>query len=380
MAFESPEMRQAYINYLTAEGHFTRDEAEKEADAFGGPAKKQTTPTGGGPIMPPQPAEVQKTLKESTDERAKQEGMTFGEKVGLGAGLGLLLGAGGLLLKNKGEKSSGIKDRTFKPGQAPSMGERIEPQMDVNQQKPREPFLETEKAVPASTGSWQDLLTSEEKEMLARSEAAKASKAEDAARRAAAAPPAPPPEPPAFIRNQPSAPVVTDPRIPALLQPPAGAAPPPVATAPVPPAADKPAPPPPAPAPVVTTTVVETPVTEAPPKKEPKAAKAKIDMPQGWGKGMSWLTHQYGVEGAQSFIDQYNKGKPYGTYDEMMKAYTENTTRPKYSDIPKGVRQERGITSRSGTMAIPPPTLRPTDLGQGGSLLRSLTDQLQLKQ
>jgi hypothetical protein len=30
--------------------------------------------------------------------------------------------------------------------------------------------------------------------------------------------------------------------------------------------------------------------------------------------------------------------------------------------------------------AVPPPTLRPTDLGQGGSLLRSLTDQLQLKQ
>ena len=274
-------------------------------------------------------------------------------------------------------------DGTRPPPNPGGLKNPVEPSMDVNQQGPREPYLPEEKPTIQSR-SFTPTYSAEDQALMARSEANRIAKEQESARRAAAAPPAPPSEPPAFIRNQP--PVaetpVTNPKVPALLQAPAGAAAPP-AVAPVAPV--------PTVAPVTTTAPVtqapmpETPApvptqAEAPPKKEPKAAKAKIDMPQGWGKGMSWLTHQYGVEGAQSFIDQYNKGKPYGTYDEMMKAYTENTMRPKYSDIPKGVRQERGITSRSGTMAVPPPSLRPTDLSQGGSLIRSLTDPLQLKQ
>jgi hypothetical protein len=82
----------------------------------------------------------------------------------------------------------------------------------------------------------------------------------------------------------------------------------------------------------------------------PKAPKAKVDMPAGWGKGMTWLVNQHGVEGAQAFIDAKNNGKPFASYDEMMKSYQENTTRPKYSDIPKDVRKSRGISK-----AVVPP-------------------------
>jgi hypothetical protein len=124
----------------------------------------------------------------------------------------------------------------------------------------------------------------------------------------------------------------------------------------------------PAPAPV------KQPPTKAPPKP-------KMDMPEGWGKGMSWLTTVHGVEGAQAFIDQYNNGKPFATHKEMDDKYREVTIRPKYSDIPKELRRERNIPLRSDIRAVPPPSLRPNEIGQGGgSLIRSLTDPLQLKQ
>ena len=124
----------------------------------------------------------------------------------------------------------------------------------------------------------------------------------------------------------------------------------------------------PAPAPV------KQPPTKAPPKP-------KMDMPEGWGKGMSWLTTVHGLEGAQAFIDQYNNGKPFATHKEMEDKYREVTIRPKYSDIPKELRRERNIPLRSDIRAVPPPSLRPSEIGQGGgSLIRSLTDPLQLKQ
>ena len=101
-----------------------------------------------------------------------------------------------------------------------------------------------------------------------------------------------------------------------------------------------------------------TPVVEksVPP---PKAPKAKVDMPAGWGKGMTWLVNQHGVEGAQAYIDAKNKGQPFTSYDEMMKSYQENTTRPKYSDIPKDVRKSRGLAK-----AVVPPLL-PSGSGMG---------------
>ena len=96
-------------------------------------------------------------------------------------------------------------------------------------------------------------------------------------------------------------------------------------------------------APVVAAPVAE-PVAIAEAVQPPaKAPKAKMEMPEGWGKGMSWLVNQHGIEGAQDFVNRYNDGKPFATYDDMMKSYQENTTRPKYSDIPKDVRKSRGI-------------------------------------
>jgi len=303
-------------------------------------AKKQSEKTG--PINA-----MNSAVQYGADQLRNMDALTYGAgAAAAAAGIGL------------GKK---LKDKFF-GGEAPPS--RIEPQMDVSTGGPKEPYLEPDKPPPpppSGPKTWEESLSPQDRELLERSKANAAAKTQTAPAQL------PIPEPPAFIRNQPVVETPANPKVPASLQAPAGAVAPPVPAVTTPVAvAETPAP-------------VPTPA-EAPPKKEPKATKAKIDMPQGWGKGMSWLTHQYGVEGAQSFIDQYNKGKPYATYDEMMKAYTENTTRPKYSDIPKSVRQERGITSRSGAMAVPPPSLRPTDLGQGGSLLRSLTDPLQLKQ
>ena len=382
MAFKSEKDREAYVGKLRAAGfspeEIDADVAEIEASQPT-PAPVAPPPVVAQPnLQPPAPAEAVKALAEVAQARDQQNQDLTGQVLGSelsqaikdlsGSNLGKvgLAAAGGYGLYKAGR----LAERKFGPSGEPV--NRIEPTM--------EPVRESAR-LPAA--AQQSGLSEADQALMARSEANRIAKEQEAARRAAAAPPAPPSEPPAFIRNQP--PVaqtpIANPKVPALLQAPAGAVAPPVAApvaAPVAPVAPAPTVAPPV---AVTETPAPVPTqAEAPPKKEPKSAKAKIDMPQGWGKGMSWLTHQYGVEGAQSFIDQYNKGKPYGTYDEMMKAYTENTTRPKYSDIPKGVRQERGITSRSGTMAIPPPTLRPTDLGQGGSLLRSLTDQLQLKQ
>jgi hypothetical protein len=151
---------------------------------------------------------------------------------------------------------------------------------------------------------------------------------------------------------------------------PASVAPPPVAEAP---------------APAVTTVVEQdAPKAAVPPKKAPKE---KIAMPEGWGKGMTWLTSGYGVQGAQAFIDQYNDGKPFASHKEMEEVYKSRVTKPKYSDIPKSVRQERGITPRASLPnlpigAVPPPSLRPApQLGGGaGAMMRGIGDPLQLKQ
>ena len=130
--------------------------------------------------------------------------------------------------------------------------------------------------------------------------------------------------------------------------------------------------------------IKETATPIATPEKQPPAKapeKAKMQLPEGWGKGMTWLANQHGVDGAQAFVDQYNNGKPFATHKEMEDKYREVTIRPKYSDIPKDLRRERNIPLRSDLKAVPPPSLRPSDIGQGGgSLIRSLTDPLQLKQ
>ena len=127
-----------------------------------------------------------------------------------------------------------------------------------------------------------------------------------------------------------------------------------------------------------TATPIATPEKQPPAKAPPKP---KMKLPEGWGRGMSWLTTVHGVDGARAFIDQYNDGKPFATHKEMDDKYREVTIRPKYSDIPKDIRKDRRIPLRTDLTAVPPPSLRPNEIGQGGgSLIRSLTDPLQLKQ
>lgn len=112
-------------------------------------------------------------------------------------------------------------------------------------------------------------------------------------------------------------------------------------------------------------------VAKLKPVEPPKTApKPKIAMPEGWGKGMSWLVNQHGIEGAQDFIDRYNNGKPFESHNQMEARRQEVTIRPKFSDIPKSVRKERGITAAvvpplplsGGGMGVPPRT------GGGGRL------------
>jgi hypothetical protein len=112
--------------------------------------------------------------------------------------------------------------------------------------------------------------------------------------------------------------------------------------------------------PAVQPTVAPVAEAVAPPQEAPKPpakapAKPKVAMPEGWGKGMSWLVNQYGVTGAKDFIDVHNKGNPYTSYDDFMAKYKSVMVKPSYSDIPKGVRKERGIIPREEMKAVVPP-------------------------
>ena len=147
---------------------------------------------------------------------------------------GLAYGAGAAGLAGLGALGLGksLKDKFFS---AEKPIERIEPQMDVNQQKPSEPYLEPETQTVRPT-DWESSLNAEDRQLLERSRANAAVKASQPAPTAipaggnvvpqaqipAAAQPAPV-VPPAPVVEAP-----VNPKLPALLQPPAGAAPPPV--------------------------------------------------------------------------------------------------------------------------------------------------------
>lgn len=191
----------------------------------------------------------------------------------------LTYGAGAAALAAGIPLAKKLKDKFFGGTEAPP---RIEPQMDVSTGGPREPFLEPDKPPPpppsGTPKSWEETLSPQDRELLERSKANAAAKAQTAPATT------PIPEPPAFIRNQPPAPVVqtsANPKIPALLQAPAGAVTPPAAA----PVAVAPVAPPPVVAPPVAETPAPTPAetpapvptqAEAPPKKEPKATKAAV--------------------------------------------------------------------------------------------------------
>lgn len=139
--------RAKFIDDLVSTGAFTYEEAKKHADEHERGAVTKVERPESAAISEPTAAEVQAGLGEMTAERAKQEGMTFGEKVALGLGVGIPTAVG---LYQLGKKS-GIKDRRIGQSAESGQGIRIEPQMDVNQQGPKEPTFAPE--APATSKS-----------------------------------------------------------------------------------------------------------------------------------------------------------------------------------------------------------------------------------
>jgi hypothetical protein len=116
---------------------------------------------------------------------------------------------------------------------------------------------------------------------------------------------------------------------------------------------------------------------ETPPATAPKTSNVKeISLPKEWpAKGMNWLTSQYGEEGARQFINQYNKGEPFKTHDDMKKVYDQVMTKPSFNTMPKDLRKSRGITVNPEYQqykivpnAIVPPSL-PSGGGGGGMVV-----------
>ena len=175
---------------------------------------KPATSTASQPVTAP-------TVESMTDSARHMDPMTYG--AGAAAGVGVLAGA------------KLLKDKFFGAEKPKQSIERIEPQMDVSQKKPSEPFLEPETQTVRPT-DWESSLSAEDRQLLERSRANAAVKAAQPAPVAtsaggnvvpqaqipAAAQPAPV-VPPAPVVEAP-----VNPKLPALLQPPAGAAPPPV--------------------------------------------------------------------------------------------------------------------------------------------------------
>ena len=101
--------------------------------------------------------------------------------------------------------------------------------------------------------------------------------------------------------------------------------------------------------------------TGRPTKAEQEAKKAALaafvppagaeKIPSEWGKGMGWLVGAYGVQGAQSFIDRFNEGKPFQSYQEFENKYKQlketELFGPTFQQVPKDIRKERGIVPSS---------------------------------
>lgn len=363
--------RSKFIDDLVGSGLFTYEEAKKHADEHERSAPSKVERPESAAISEPSPADVQAGLRDMTAAREQQEGLTFGQKIGIGAGAGGALAAGSYLLG----KRSGIKDRTI--GEGSGQGIRIEPQMDVNQQGPKEPYLEPTKPTPVTKSAalaeqfqaeYGFPLSEVEKHYQLPIKDMQEARLLGGAYKANMAPStAPNVIPGAPSMNAGVVPSASG-QVPVGVAPPTPAMPEPTVTA----------------APATPVETVEPIEAKKPVKPPAKAPKSKVEMPEGWGKGMSWLTTVHGQEGAQAFIDQYNNGKPFATHQEMEQKYKEVTVRPKYSDIPKDIRKERGIIPRAALSPIPPPSLQAAPGygggGSSGSLIRGLTDPLQLKQ
>ena len=377
MGFKSEKDREAFVQKLTAAGFGPEEiavevsgiEASTPAPAPVAPPIKPSSQMGGGtadavvapPLAPATPASVQGNVAELTTAR-EEAGNTLADQIFTSDTAKLLAPAAAYGLYKGGQA---IKDRMFSSDR-PQYPTGVEPTMGVEPEAPKtklplaaqqqSAFTPKEAAVANNITNKYPFSLQEAKTGLGIPDVTitNPTDAELVAKQ--------------YSRQiqavVPSAPTAAAPVAPTAVAPPS------IVEAPTP-AISAPA-------------EQEVPKAAVPPKKAPKE---KIAMPEGWGKGMSWLTTVHGAEGAQSFIDQYNNGKPFASHKEMEDVYKNVTMRPKYSDIPKSVRQERKIIPRASLpnlplSAVPPPSLLPAPQlgGGGGSMMRGLTDPLQLKQ
>ena len=139
-------------------------------------------------------------------------------------------GAGAAGLAALGAAGKSLKDKFFS---AESPAPRVEPQMDVNQQKLSEPFLEPEAQTVRPT-DWESSLSEEDRKLLERSRANAAVKAtQSVPTTAPVSTIAPAPTVAPTVAPAQTA-VAVNPKVPALLQPPANAVVPPAVSEPVP--------------------------------------------------------------------------------------------------------------------------------------------------
>ena len=293
-------------------------------------------------------------------------------------------GAGAAGLAALGAAGKSLKDKFFS---AESPAPRVEPQMDVNQQKPSEPFLEPETQTVRPT-DWESSLSEEDRKLLERSRANAAVKAtQSVPTTAPVSTIAPAPTVAPTVAPAQTA-VAVNPKVPALLQPPANAVVPPAVSEPVP-------------APVLPTTPLKTeaapvqaepaPVAEAPKEKPAKAPKVQTEEQRIVGAKNWFVSHFGGRNDPQAhaaydrLVKEVLNGKPPmmgpsggvpPEFNQFKDWYEKNLQGP-----PKPSREAlKAAIASVPRGAVAPPSLRPNEIGQGGSFIRGLTDPLQLKQ
>lgn len=224
MAFKSDKDKEQFISKLQSAG-FSPEEIDKEVgdiesaqvkQPVAPPAPKPSSQFGGGgspltttappPVMEqPTAGEAVNKLADLAQQREEQKQDLIGQVWDTTAGKVL----GGLGLAYGGYKLGRLAERKFGETTGLPVEQRIEPTMGT----PRESARLPQQAQMSAEEQWRASLSPREQEMIARSEAAKASKAAEASARAAVTP-AVTPEPPAFLLREPPAGAATPPEMP----------------------------------------------------------------------------------------------------------------------------------------------------------------------
>jgi hypothetical protein len=335
--------RAKYIDDLVSSGEFSYEEAKKFADEYerGAPTKVERPESAA--ISEPSPADVQAGLKEMKTAREEQDGMSFGEKAALGAAGGAAVATGSYLLG----KRSNIRDRMI--------GERtrIEPQMDVNQQGPKEPTFAPEKPTPLTKAAslaeqfqaeYGIPLSEVEQHYQVPIKDMQEARLLGGAYKANIAPATPAGVIPSTTNMTTSAPLGVAPPM-AMPEPTISAAPTPAAPAPAAPVVE---------VPVVAPTEAAVPPsiasTEAPAKKTGRPAAATLEpttFRADLGPGDNWLYNTAGPDRRRAILAEFNEGKPvkdYKTAQEIYKKYQDKYPKDMFGPVmPIEEAKSRGI-------------------------------------